>query len=224
MMTAGHLIISGESRLFREGLRRILQGPAITVVGEASSLQIAFGLLDLNAPPDLILCDPSADLDTEFSIMRQIADEFPTVSVVVITNDLRHSLLDRAVESGARGFLPQDLSPAALEMLLKLVLMGENIFPGPQHLLAELRDDIRRAHDPNKTLTAPLSQKESEVLECLGNGMPNKVIARNLNIAEATVKVHIKSLMRKINVRNRTQAAIWSISQRPDSGAEPVHH
>src|ERR1700722_1976472 len=124
MMTAGHLIISGESRLFREGLRRILQGPAITVIGEASSLEIAFGLLDANAPADLILCDPSADLDAEFAVMRQIAAEFPTVSVVVITNDLRHSLLDRAVESGARGFLPQDLSPAALEMLLKLVLMG----------------------------------------------------------------------------------------------------
>jgi two-component system nitrate/nitrite response regulator NarL len=223
-MTARHLIISGESRLFREGLRRILQGPAISVVGEASSLEIAFGLLDASALPNLILCDPSANPETEFSVIRRIAAEFPTVSIVVITNDLRHSLLDRAVESGARGFIPQDLSPAALEMLLKLVLLGENIFPAPQHLQAELGDDIRRAHDPDKTLTALLSQKESEVLECLGNGMPNKLIARNLNIAEATVKVHIKSLMRKLNVRNRTQAAIWSISSGPDLAAEPVHH
>ena len=222
-MTAGHLIICGESRLFREGLHRILQGPAIKVVGEASCLEVAFGLLDPNAPPDLILCDPSADLETEFLIMRQIAAEFPTVRVVVITNDLRPSLLDRAIDSGASGFLPQDLSSTALEMLLKLVLMGENIFPGPQHLKAEPRDVIRQSRDPNNMLTSPLSQKESEVLECLGNGMPNKVIARNLNIAEVTVKVHIKSLMRKINVRNRTQAAIWSIRRRPDSAAEPAH-
>jgi two-component system nitrate/nitrite response regulator NarL len=222
MMTARHLIISGESRLFREGLRRILQGPAITVVGEASCLEIVFGLLNSSALPDLVLCDPSADLDTEFSIMRRIATEFPTVSIIVITNDLRHSSLDCAVESGARGFLPQDLSPAALEMLLKLVLMGENIFPGPQYLQAELRDGIRRAHDRDKALTTPLSQKENEVLECLGNGMPNKLIARNLNIAEATVKVHIKSLMRKINVRNRTQAAIWSVNHRLNSGAGQI--
>ena len=209
-MTIGHIIISGESRLFREGLRRILESPAIRVSGETKSLEDALNLLNSSPPADLILCDPTGDLDAEFATMQCINSQFPGISIVVITNDLRPSLLERAVESGARGFLPQDLSPSGLEILLKLVLMGENIFPRPQHLRAEIKDKDRRGRDTYGALASPLSRKESEILECLGTGMPNKVIARNLNIAEATVKVHVKSLLRKINAQNRTQAAIWS--------------
>jgi len=216
-MTIGHIIVSGQNRLFREGLRRILESPTIRVGGETKSLEDALNLLHSSPPADLILCDPAGDLDSEFATMQRINSQFPDISIVILTDDLRPSLLDRAIESGARGFLPQDLSPSALEMLLKLVLMGENIFPGPQHLRAELKGENLRKQDTYATPASPLSRKENEILECLGNGLPNKVIARNLNIAEATVKVHIKSLLRKINAQNRTQAAIWSINNKlPD--------
>jgi len=219
-MTTGRIVISSENRLFREGLRRILQGSSITVVGEANSLQAAFDSLSSGERPNLILSDPSADTHAEFAVMRRITTEFTTVSVVIITNDLRSSVVDQAIESGARGFLPLDLSPAALEMLLKLVLMGENIFPGPHHLRAEVANAGPRSGGSSaEALSAPLSQKEREVLGCIGSGMSNKLIARNLNIAEATVKVHIKSVLRKTSLRNRTQAAIWLLGHRPNSSA-----
>jgi two-component system, NarL family, nitrate/nitrite response regulator NarL len=114
------------------------------------------------------------------------------------------------MKCGAKGFLPKDISAEALEMSLALILLGEDIFTTPASLKVSLSPPQRMA--ASKDLRAPLSQKETVILKCLETGLSNKGIARELGMAEATVKVHIKAILRKINVENRTQAAVWSMS------------
>jgi two-component system nitrate/nitrite response regulator NarL len=154
--------------------------------------------------------------------MRTVSGEFPDLGIIVLTNNVSHPWLDRAVESGARGYLPNDISPAALQILLQLLLLGENIFAGPYSMQLAKKAALTCQRRIGQDLRVPLSPKESEILQCLGGGQPNKVIARNLNIAEATVKVHLKSLLRKINVGNRTQAAIWALNHKPEIDANAI--
>ena len=210
-------MISGEGRLFREGLRHILRSPEVIIVGEAKSLVEARDTLQMSdSPPNLIVCDPSHDPELEYAAMKDIMTSMPELGVLVLSRDVSLEWLEAARNAGARGFLPTDISPTALQMLLQLVLLGENIFAGPSNMKIEKRNEANAIRSIGQDLKVPLSPKEVEILQCLEGGMPNKVIARNLNIAEATVKVHLKSLLRKINVGNRTQAAIWAINRRPE--------
>jgi two-component system nitrate/nitrite response regulator NarL len=195
----------------------------MVVVGEVASLSVApEALRSLPAAANLLVCDPSADPDREFTSMRDVALEFPDLGIIVLTSNIGVPWLDRAVDSGARGYLPNDISPAALQILLQLLLLGENIFTGPRSMQLEKKVAVAAERRIGQDLRVPLSPKENEILECLGGGQPNKVIARNLNIAEATVKVHLKSLLRKINVGNRTQAAIWALNRKPEVAVTTV--
>jgi two-component system nitrate/nitrite response regulator NarL len=122
--------------------------------------------------------------------------------------------LDLAMAGGARGFLPKDISAEALQISLALVVLGEDIFTAPASLRGHGVSAIRSPSPASAVgnLRAPLSGRETQILRCLQDGLPNKTIARDLDMAEATVKVHLKALLRKINVENRTQAAVWSMN------------
>jgi two-component system nitrate/nitrite response regulator NarL len=210
------LLISDENRLFREGLTLILSSHDIAVVGEARSLAEAMTLLRaLDSKPTILLCDPSTNIEAEFVTMKEITQEFPDLKIVVISERIAAPWLETAVGAGASGFLPKDISTDALRFSLELVQLGEHIFP----MLQSLLDPRRHASASPVTISAmakaravSLSERECQILGCLVSGLPNKTIARNLNMAEATVKVHLKTLLRKINVQNRTQAAIWGLN------------
>jgi len=217
------LLISDENRLFREGIRRILASRKMEVIGEVRSLVEAADMLRATQTSvNLLLCDPSTDLQEEFAAMKDIAQEFPHVRIVLLTNHITLGWLEMAVDAGASGFLPKDISADALRYSLELVLLGEQIFPTVQSLL-ETRPQAPTV-SPDVAIELPrhipLSAREGQILSCLVNGLPNKTIARNLNMAEATVKVHLKALLRKINARNRTQAAIWGMNHVPRDARE----
>ncbi|WP_181832707.1 helix-turn-helix domain-containing protein [Bosea caraganae] len=104
---------------------------------------------------------------------------------------------------------------------LELVMLGESIFPSAiltrmadEHGLdIEIEDEIAVEEPPILHSSRSLSAREMQILQCLVRGQSNKMIARNLDIVEATVKVHIKAILRKIHVQNRTQAAIWAVNR-----------
>jgi two-component system nitrate/nitrite response regulator NarL len=209
------LLISDENRLFREGIRRILGSRKMEVVGEVRSLvEAADALRMTHSSVNLLLCDPSTDIQEEFAAMKDIAHELPHIKIVLLTNRIALGWLDLAIEAGASGFLPKDISADALRYSLELVLLGEQIFPTVHSLLENKAHQAAISSEVTIELprNIPLSARESQILSCLVNGLPNKTIARNLNMAEATVKVHLKALLRKINARNRTQAAIWGMN------------
>ncbi|HYF89746.1 response regulator transcription factor [Azospirillum sp.] len=192
-------------RLFREGIKRLLDGSRFRVVGEGARPDDP-----INAAAELLLIDPALSdiIDDTFQTLR---DAHPNARLVVLTEELDTQRLATALRAGADGYLRKDITSEALMQSLTLVMMGEKVFP--TDLAALLISDrskgmmLRAEH-----LRKSLSQRESQILRCLLNGNTNKHIAIHLGVTEATVKVHVKSLLRKINVSNRTQAAVWAMN------------
>ena len=207
-----HLLLSDSNQIFRAGIRRILTSTQMIVAGEVPRLTEIVPMLRAGVPCDLLLFDPD-ESDEELAALHQIKQEFPAIKTVLLTNEMTGRRLRTAVEGGASAYLPKDISSDALRYSLEIVLLGEQIFPTAQSLLGPSASDAvaNHLHSTNADEVS-LSNREREILACLVDGQPNKIIARNLRIAEATVKVHLKVLLRKINARNRTQAAIWSLN------------
>ncbi len=203
-MTNLTVFLIDPNRLFREGLKRVLDSARFTVVGEAASLHETTA-----SEADLMLIDPAAGDITPESFQALRATH-PKIRIVVLTSELDAQHLAVALRAGANGYLRKDIASEALMQSLTLVMMGETVFPTE---LAALLANGRAS-----TLAEPpiqrkgLSPRETQILRCLLNGNSNKMIANHLNITEATVKVHLKSLLRKINASNRTQAAIWAMN------------
>jgi len=219
-MRIGHLILSGGNRLYREALRQVVESESVSVVGDAPSLIEAAAMLkSVDRSVNLMVCcEPIGS--HEWTVAQQIATDFPEVAVIMLTERVTSEGLKQAVKVGVRGFVPHDISPAALQALLCLILVDENIFAAPAGLSGAIASTRAPDLSPVYEDIGPrLSAREAQILSCIQKGLPNKVIARDLDMPEATVKVHLKSVLRKINVQNRTQAAIWAMKHRYDHGA-----
>lgn len=151
-------------------------------------------------------------------------DKCPNARVVVVADHYRSTEPDLAFQVGAAGYLVSDMSCDAFVKSLELVMMGEAVFPPAFQTSAhDTRSEYRRnaaGEDDGANLVMPddasapqLSPRELAILRCLINGNSNKCIARKIDIAEATVKVHVKRILRKAHAVNRTQAALWAIAK-----------
>ena len=178
--------------------------------------------LDSGLQPKIVLVEFDAGTD-DIALLHSIREKFPDIKLVVLaatTRNIHH--LARCFEAGADAYLLKNISPDALQQSLKLVLLGEKVFP--TRLAALLVSGQVDTHKP-ATASADLeglSEREVQILRCLLNGHPNKVIAKKLNITEATVKVHLKGVLKKISAANRTQAAIWALNNGLSSENIPV--
>ena len=215
-MAEGRLILVGENGLFREGLKRVLADGELSVVGEAASLSDALPLMrSLKPAADLIICDQPEGLAPPFDALKRTTREFPKIPVVILANQLDAEQVDKAVAAGASGFLPKSISAAALSLSLELITLGENLFTAPAALWRH-----RAPSEPHPTSDvvelskSALTHRQRQILEYLEAGLSNRAIAEKLEVAEATVKVHVRSLLQRINVDNRTQAALWAKSQK----------
>jgi two-component system nitrate/nitrite response regulator NarL len=203
-------LLFGRNKLFREGLKSLLKGSQFDVVGEADDV----GMIDLDPDvvPGLILIDLSSNPSHIVDDLNHLGSILPDSPVVILNDNLCSNTLASCLAAGASGYLMKDISLDALLISLQLVVLGEKVFP--THLAALLVNGVANAVPANIPAdnTYGLSEREMQILQCLVQGDSNKLIANRLSITEATVKVHMKSLLRKINVSNRTQAAIWALN------------
>lgn len=217
-MRSATVLLVGPNTLSRASLRRLFDGSRFAVVGEMADIappSAAAGgdaLPSLSVVPDVVLVEMPDESAAVHGLLTRLKAAFPDTPSVVLYDKVSMAALAACLAAGASGFLTKDITPGVLLRSLELVIVGETVFPTDlAGLLAEgLR---RRQRDRTPSLDAGgygLSARENEILQHLLRGDPNKVIALRLNIAEATIKVHIKSVLRKINVTNRTQAAIWA--------------
>jgi two-component system nitrate/nitrite response regulator NarL len=198
--------------LFREGMKLLLRELGYELVTEADSIASALGCVDAVTVPDLILfgIHPSnnanlADLGSlrrSFSRSRLVCYSDPKIDPVSVLESLK---------IGIDGYLLTDIKPKVLKQSLDLILLGAPIYPAAV-AVACLDQKLRTTRYPDPVLQAPLSLREKQILFCLINGCSNKMVSRELQISEATVKVHVKLLLKKLNVTNRTQAAIWAVN------------
>jgi two-component system, NarL family, nitrate/nitrite response regulator NarL len=203
-MTSSHTLLIEPNRLFRQGLKHLLAGTRFDVGAEFDTVQLAFSAGEAVGAPELVI---SGQLVKDEADARALREMFPTARIVVLADDLSVEALRAAMAGGADGFLIKTVSPEALIQSLQLVMLGEKVFP--TNLASMLLD--MNAVSPQHSIRG-LSPREQEILQALVTGASNKLIAIRLGITEATVKVHLKTLLRKIDANNRTQAAIWAMN------------
>ena len=200
------------NQLFRAGLKRLLDEQKCAVVGEAKSLDEALPQILAGCGTNLVVFDCETPEATDpAAAIRAIRSELPAVRIVVLTNDATPGVFGRAISWGIDGYLLKDMSPEALTRSLQLVTMGQQIFP-TRLTVALLGATVPEPAAEEAASARGLSRREDQILRFLVNGASNKHIARELAISEATVKVHLKGLLQKVQASNRTQAAVWALN------------
>lgn len=204
------IYLVGGSNLFRHGLRSYLDCDAFRIAGELDShTEIAAAVGDGDAP-DLVLYAKMGVHDDPSEAIRSIHEELPDTHVLVMAEKLVPAEFSACLGANVSGYLLSDISKDALLHSIHLILLGEKVF-ATELAKMWMSGGLERKFHCEKKLEHNLTGRESEILECLLGGDSNKLIARRLEITESTVKIHMKSLLRKINVQNRTQAAIWAM-------------
>jgi len=150
--------------------------------------------------------------EEQLATLEEIKTVFPASKVVVLFEDFNVKAMLECFNAGAQAYIVKSMKSARLIAALRLAALGEKVVPsefvdvlGSQGVDLPVTSEVEREIEG-----ANISPREFDVLCCLMAGYPNKVIARKLDVCEATVKVHVKAILRKLNVRNRTQAAVWA--------------
>ncbi len=206
------VLVADDQALFREGLRSVLADldNGLETV-EASSFRTAFTRASDSGPFDLALIGLAMADVPPFEGLRALRRRLPGVPIVVISTSEKPADVARAIACGARGYVLRSSRAEALYHVLLLVL-GVEVYVPPVVLA---RNGWLPAAAPwvNGDALAKLTPREREVLRWLVEGCSNKEIAQELAIGEGTVKVHLKAVLRKLDVANRTQAAMLAVRQ-----------
>jgi two-component system, NarL family, nitrate/nitrite response regulator NarL len=204
-MTSSRTILIESNQLFRQGLKHLLADTRFAVEVEFGTVEQAVASAESATASSLVITGHNGKEPEDLNLLR---DAYPDARIVVLAAELTVDTLRDAMNAGADGFLMKDVSPEALIQSLQLIMLGEKVFPTN---LASMLLNLNSAPTPMNSLRG-LSPREQEILQALVTGASNKLIAIKLGITEATVKVHLKTLLRKIDVNNRTQAAIWAMN------------
>jgi len=206
------VVIIDDHPLFRKGVRQLLDlEPELTVVGEASSGEDGVQLVAQHEP-DLVLLDLNMKGMGGLKALEAIKQRNPEVRVVILTVSDTSDDLIGTIRAGADGYLLKDMEPEELLAHIKGAVFGSTVIASglAGRLASALRDEATaKNRDVNE-----LTDREKQILRSLADGKSNKLIARDLDITEGTVKVHVKHLLRKLNFRSRVEAAVWVVENR----------
>ena len=230
------VVLVHPSRLFTEGLASILKDTHYNIIHQLTGFDSAYfsgGLLEGKVVFIVGGRTPSEIVE----IVKNIRSQLSSAYILVINASTGPSDVMVALEAGADGYLRDAISSQTLIQVIEVIVEDESVLP-PEFVksLRESRDappevisagghdtgdtsESTAARNGENSANAKLSAREGSILRGLVHGAPNKVIAQQLHITEATVKVHVKAILRKIRVKNRTQAAIWGSKHFPFSEA-----
>ena len=201
---AVRVLITDDHSVVRQGLRMFLSlDPELEVVGEAANGEEALRMArDLS--PDVVLMDLVMPVMDGISATGAIRSELPDVEVIALTSVLEDASVTGAVKAGAIGYLMKDTEAEELGRAIKAAAEGR-VYLAPE-AAARLMREVRTPERP-ETLT----ERETEVLQLLARGKANKQIATSLYVTEKTVKAHVSSILAKLGVQSRTQAALYAV-------------
>ncbi len=202
------VMLADDHILMREGIRQLLEfDGSIEVVGEANNGEECLDILQM-FKPQVLLLDINMPKKNGIEVLEEIKREKTDVKVLILTVHTEIEYLIKALDIGVDGFILKDSESAELKRAILAIVNGEKYI---QPKLIPALNNRLIAKDVDKDKIASLTNRELEVLIQVANGLFNKEIATSLNISERTVKNHISNIFKKIDVSDRTQAAVFAI-------------
>ncbi|RUO42733.1 two-component system response regulator NarL [Aliidiomarina taiwanensis] len=197
--------------LLLKGLKQLIEfEDDIEVIGEANNGADAVTLAE-ELDPDLIVLDLNMQGMDGIQTLRSMRKEGVTSRIVMLTVSDADEDVVEAISAGADGYLLKDMDPDDLLTQLRRALEGKMALN--EELTHILASAIRKPKSRQQADINNLTNREYEILTLIAKGMSNKVIARELDISDGTVKVHVKHLLKKLGLRSRVEAAVWIVNQ-----------
>lgn len=215
------VLLVDDHTLFRSGIRSLLQRQAdFTVVGEASD-----GVEGVKRAkqlrPDVVLLDLNMPGISGLETLQLMLQDFPNMAVILLTVSEDAEDLTAALQAGARGYLIKNIDTDYLVRAIRRAAAGEPVVAEAMtaKLVARLQNGngSQRVELPSEL--DKLTPREKDILACLARGESNKIIARTLNVAESTVKIHVQNILKKLGLSSRVQAAVFAVENGMVSGA-----
>ena len=202
------VLIIDDHPLFRKGLIQLIQtAEEFNIVGEASGGREGIALA-LSLLPDIILLDLNMKDMSGIDVLKHLkAGDIDSRIIMLTVSDSAEDLVE-ALRSGADGYLLKDMEPEDLLLNIRSAGLGRMILN--DKLSAMLARALTDGSRPKSFSEAGLTEQETKILEQISTGKSNKLIAHELGITEGTVKVHVKHLLKKLNLKSRVEAALWA--------------
>jgi len=211
MQSPLRVLLIDDHSLFRAGLEELLSRREIEVVASVCEGKTGIALTN-KFLPDIVILDIRMPEPDGLAVLRQIKKQNPNCAVVMVTTSRDDKDVAEAMRVGAQGYLLKDMEPDDLIQSLYAIQKGE-IVVAPE--LAGTLARVVQGKQPNEeaasTMLSVLTPRETEIIGHLADGGSNKHIARILNISDGTVKLHVKSILRKLNIHSRVEAAVIAV-------------
>lgn len=202
------VLVVDDHSLFRDGIVSLLGATGFTVVGQAGDGKTAVSEA-LRLRPELVLLDIHMPELTGLEALKQIKAQLPETRVVMLTVSEDEETLVEAIKNGADGYLLKHLSGTEFIEMLDGLKRGEAAITrkSASYLMKQLSKPDPQQEKP----VQPLSEREIEILQLLAEGLSNKQISEKVSLSENTVKYHLKNILHKLNVQNRTEAVMYAL-------------
>lgn len=211
MTDVASLMIVDDHPLLRKGLRQLIElEDDLELVAEASNGQDALDIVAENEP-DLIILDLNMQGMDGIETLKAMRANGVSSRIVMLTVSDHDEDVVAAITAGADGFLLKDMEPEEIIAKIRQAALGRMVIS--DRLAEVLASALRRPAKPSSNILESLTTRELEILKLIAKGLSNKLIARELDISDGTVKVHVKHLLKKMDVRSRVEAAVWAVNE-----------
>jgi len=206
------ILLIDDHALFRIGLRELLERRGLDVVDAVGDCEKGIELV-LEKQPDVVLLDMRMPQMSGLDVLQVLREKGQQMPVVILTTSRVETDVIASLQCGAQGYLLKDMEPDDLIRSLNDIVAGETVVAN--ELTMVLARAVRGDKpDKNESAMDQLTPREQEILCLLAEGQSNKVIARNLGISDGTVKLHVKAILRKLDVHSRVEAAVIAVEQK----------
>jgi two-component system nitrate/nitrite response regulator NarL len=206
------ILLIDDHALFRAGLQELLERRGINVIGALGDCEEGIARAEAETP-DVVLLDMRMPDMNGIEVLSVLRDKGLSMPIAMLTTSREESDIINSLQGGAQGYLLKDMEPDELITALRDIVGGTTVVA--KELTAVLAKAVQ-GETPESTAQSAFSDltpREREILCHLAEGQSNKVIARNLGISDGTVKLHVKAILRKLDVHSRVEAAVIAVEQ-----------